>query len=90
MSWNGTRRRVAARVWTFVTLAVVTAVAATTVAVAAPSTKPETSSLTIPLSFTSAAGGYQAYAATEGFYEKYGLSVNAVGSDSTTGLPLSL
>ena len=83
MSTVGTRRRVATRVWSIVTLAVAVAIAATTVATAAPSTKPETSSLTIPLSFTSAAGGYQAYASTQGFYEKYGLSVNAVGSDST-------
>jgi ABC-type nitrate/sulfonate/bicarbonate transport system substrate-binding protein len=66
-----------------VVAALTIAVTTASLAGAASSTKPETSSLTVPLSFTSAAGGYQAYAATQRFYDKHGLSVNAIGSDST-------
>jgi hypothetical protein len=48
------------------------------------STKPETSSLTIPLSAVSASVGYSVFAASTGYYEKYGLSVTAPASDANT------
>jgi ABC-type nitrate/sulfonate/bicarbonate transport system substrate-binding protein len=80
-SERATRRR--GRAFAVVMVSVALALTGAGVAAGASGTRPESVSLTIPLSFTSAAGGYQAYAATQGFYKKYGLTVNAVGSDST-------
>jgi ABC-type nitrate/sulfonate/bicarbonate transport system substrate-binding protein len=48
------------------------------------STKPESSSLTVPLPGASAAVGYFVFAADEDIYGHYGLSVSAPVSDSNT------
>src|SRR6188472_2542992 len=48
------------------------------------STKPETSSLTTPLTASSASVGYLQFAAEKGYYDKYGLSVSAPTADNNT------
>jgi ABC-type nitrate/sulfonate/bicarbonate transport system substrate-binding protein len=65
-------------------LVAVTTSASIAGAAAKNSTKPETSSLTVPLTAVSASVGYYTFAASEGYYEKYGLSVTAPLSDSNT------
>src|SRR5262249_2211670 len=73
-----------ARVLAVATLVLVAAaLPATPAAAAKASSKPETSSLHQPLTASSAAVGYQYFAAQAGYYEKYGVSVTAFASDAT-------
>jgi ABC-type nitrate/sulfonate/bicarbonate transport system substrate-binding protein len=79
------KRRRVGRVGCVIAVMVAVAMSASTAGAAAKSTtKPETSSLNIPLSGSSAAVGYLQFAAEKGYYDKYGLSVTAPASDNAT------
>jgi ABC-type nitrate/sulfonate/bicarbonate transport system substrate-binding protein len=62
-----------------ITVSAVPAVAASS---SAKSQKAETSTLTVPLLASSAGVGYEVFAAKQGFYDPYGLSVTTPNSDA--------